>query len=204
MYKQGLKSIELECYEDALLAFDKIVKLPLKTYTSSIWVQRGIFLCALGRYEEALNSYDLALQYKFFSGYTRKFYSYIWLYRGNTLYELERYQEAIINFEYALKNNRNCLDSWIGKAFALKELGQYEEAITNFDRALKRQPDSYYAFYGKACCYALIGEVSLALKELQQTFRINPDEYREIVKNDSDLDSIRTDERFKQFLAELD
>ncbi len=64
------------------------------------------------------------------------------------------------------------------------------------DKVLEFQPEYHEAWYNKSRCYALQGKIDLAIENLRQAINISPDEYREVAKTDSELNSIRADERF--------
>jgi len=80
------------------------------------------------------------------------------------------------------------------------QLGDYPEALASFDKTIEFKSDNANAFYNKACCYALQGNVDLAIENLQKTLNLNPDQYRELATNDSDLASIRHDQRFQKLI----
>ncbi len=193
---------------------------------AQLYSEQGNILAAADDYEEALASYDKALEIK-------PDYHYIWYRRGEALRNLGRYEKAIASYDQALKVEPDYYYPWFTRDNALSNLGRYEEAIASYDQALKVEPDSYawaervralyrleryeeanascnkileiqpdnhLAWYNKACCHALQGNVELALEDLQQAIVLSPDKYREMAKSNSDFDSIRDTEQFQTLI----
>ena len=94
----------------------------------------GVELSNLGRYNEALKSYDKAVRIK-------PKYVNAWHGRGVALSNLGRYEEALKSYDKALKLKPDYADSWYGIGIALSNLGQYEGAVKSYDEALKLKPD---------------------------------------------------------------
>ncbi len=189
---------------------------------------RGLDLYNLGRNEEAIASYDKALQIK-------SDYNAVWNNRGIDLSKLGRYEEAIASYDKALQINPDKHESWDGRGVALFHLGRYEEAIASFDKTLQInpsddiawynrgftldklgrygeaiaswdkvlqiKPDKHEAWYAKAVCYARQNNLEDALKHLQQAIELNP-KWRETAKNVSVFDNIRRDRRFRILVGE--
>jgi quercetin dioxygenase-like cupin family protein len=83
----------------------------------------------------------------------------------------------------------------------LYEAGQYAEAA---DRA--RGPIEAYgqyagAYYNLACCEALAGRTDDAIDHLRQAMAKSEDQVRTWAENDSDLDSLRSEESFRRLFA---
>jgi tetratricopeptide (TPR) repeat protein len=85
---------------------------------STAWHRKGIVLDNLGRYEEALQVYDKALELKpnDFDAWHRK---------GGTLDKLGRYEEALLAIDKALKLKPDVSNAWHRKGGTLVKLGRY-------------------------------------------------------------------------------
>jgi Uma2 family endonuclease/regulator of sirC expression with transglutaminase-like and TPR domain len=149
----------------------------------------------LGRYEEAIASYDRALEINSKAHQA-------WYNRGLALGNLDCHAEAFASFNKALKINPNNHDAWYNRGLELGILGYIEEAIDSFNKALEIKPDEPETWYKKAYCYALQGQVDSTIQSLQKAISLNPNEYREVAKTDSIFDSIREDERFQALIQE--
>ena len=106
--------------------FDQIIAID-QNYIN--WFEQGNTLCSLGRLEEAIASYDKALEIK-------PDYYEAWNYRGIILCDyLGRYEEAIISFNKAIEIKPDCYEAWYNRGVALRNLGRFDEAITSYDQA---------------------------------------------------------------------
>jgi tetratricopeptide (TPR) repeat protein len=146
----------------------------------------------LERYEEAITSYDRALQIK-----PDKHEA--WYNRGLSLNQLGHHEEAITSYDRALQIKLDTHEAWNNRGLSLANLGCHEEAITSYDRALQIKPDTHEACYNKACCYALQSQTESATANLKKAIELNP-EVREWAKTDSDFDSIRQVDRFQALI----
>jgi tetratricopeptide (TPR) repeat protein len=74
----------------------------------------------LQKYQEALASYDKAIQFK-----PDKHEA--WYGRGIALRKLEQYQEAIASYDKAIQFKPDFYEAWLGRGVALAELKQYQK-----------------------------------------------------------------------------
>jgi tetratricopeptide (TPR) repeat protein len=89
---------------------------------------KGNELHNLGKYSEAIECYDKALE-------INPNLAGVWREKGVALHKLGRYSEAIKCFDRALKLYPDLADAWKGKGLALEKLGKYSEAEQCFDMA---------------------------------------------------------------------
>ena len=82
---------------------------------------------------------------------------------------------------------------------ALREK-RYEDAKASLLEGLEHHPDNLGLVYDLACVEALMGDREAALGHLEQAFE-NP-RFREWARQDSDLESLRDDPRFRAALGE--
>jgi tetratricopeptide (TPR) repeat protein len=84
-------------------------------------------------------------------------------------------------------------------------LKQYREAIEQFKKLIDAHPKAGQVIpsaYNTACCYALLGEKANALEWLERAVKLGFSDADHIDK-DSDLDSLRTDSRFRTIVEKL-
>jgi hypothetical protein len=126
---------------------------------------RGMVLAESGLYEEAIASFDRAIEAKpdFFAA---------WASKGDALLSVDRPEEAIASFDQAIElstastavlaaglGGTALAATWAGKGNALANLGRAEEAIASFDQALAIEPTYAEA---QASRNALIASLSTA------------------------------------------
>ncbi|WP_414585415.1 tetratricopeptide repeat protein [Scytonema sp. PCC 10023] len=104
------------------------------------WFNQGIDLANLGKFEEAIASFDEALKIK-------PAQPEAWYERGTALASLERFEEAISYLDKSIEINPNHELAWRNKANALEKLGRYEEALQSYERALKVNPNWHNFWY---------------------------------------------------------
>ena len=128
------------------------------------WANRGNVLNDLKRYEEALESYDMAIKLdannqqawikrgnilKYLDRYEEALESYDraleldanyqwgWLLRGDLLHYLKYYEKALESYDMAIKIDDNAHLNWATRGDILKDLKRYEEALASYDRAIE-------------------------------------------------------------------
>ena len=88
-------------------------------------------------------------------------------------------------------------------AFGLLRLGQTKEAIEWMKISTEKAPLDSITQYNAACFYSLAGEVDKALDCLENCAARVGNINREWMKNDSDLDNIRQEPRFRDIVENL-
>lgn len=160
---------------------------------SSLWFEKGLIHIAANEHEEAITSFDRALEFK-------PDYHKAWNNRGSALFSLGRYEEAIASHDRALEFKTDLHEAWYNRGSALFGLGRYEEAISSYDKAIEIKFSDPRAYYNKACAYSLQSNLELSLENLQKAIQFNPEKYRKMAKTDSDFDNIRHDPRFQALI----
>lgn len=102
------------------------------------WYNEGVALDDSGRYEEAIECYDRAIEID--PRYAKAFNN-----RGADLLSLKRYDDAIKSFGQAIDIDPDYKEAWNNKGVALGHQGEFEDAIDCFEEAIEIDP-----FYGEA------------------------------------------------------
>ena len=109
------------------------------------------------------------------------------------------WEAGIKHFESFLREEPNSGRGWFDLGFALHYAGQHARAVSAFERAIQigyKQPTSMYNI---ACANAMMGRKDQAFEWLEKSvsagFKIE-----DYIRGDSDLDSLRSDPRFKRYL----
>lgn len=94
-------------------------------------------------------------------------------------------------------------DDWVDltEAWCMKRTGDLGGAIRCLERLLARDARSDVGHFNLGCYLALAGDRDRAIDELSLACGLN-DECRDFVRDDPDLDGLRTDPRFRLLLRE--
>ncbi len=114
------------------------------------WFQRGIVAEELGRLEEAVRSYEHALELE--AGDPEVLFNL-----GNALYSLERKAEAAQRFVEATRADPEFIEAWNNLGNALGEIDLPSEALAAYRRALSIEPDYADAHFNLAETLAALG-----------------------------------------------
>lgn len=89
----------------------------------------------------------------------------------------------------------------MGNNLTLK--GRYAQGLQIDKRLICLRPADPLAHYNLACSYALLKRADQALKSLRRAVELGYRDFR-YMREDRDLDSIRTDPRFRQLLRDYE
>jgi len=156
------------------------------------WNDEGSALLDSGRYKEALNAYEKAIQIE--PNFTEAWYN-----KGIIFDKLGRHEEELIAYDRALKLNPTHAEAWLNKGVVLNQLGRHEEALKAHDRALALRPDDADAWFSCACTHALMDKKQEALSDLKRAIELNV-AYKEKAKKDEDLKNLWDDEDFRRLV----
>ena len=132
-------------YAEALCLYEQV--LSRDPENASAWHHRGFALRRLGRFEEALASFDREMVLDPVN--TEAIHSN----RGYSLQALGRCGEAIAAYDEVLRINPDHIKALTSRGLCLAALGRYQEALACYDRAL--QPNMLNAFVWHAKSQAL-------------------------------------------------
>ena len=112
--------------------------------------------------------------------------------RLHVLMQGERWSDALASAEELLLLNSSALPAYIHGAFALHELGRTAEArdlLLRGPEVLGMDPTYHYNI---GCYEAVLGNRESAKRSLERSFALDST-YRDFAKQDSDLESIRSE-----------
>ncbi len=130
--------------------------------------QRGETLFELKRYQDALDSYNRAVE-------LRPEYTEAWEGQGDALLKLNRSKDALDAYEKVIQLQRDYPTAWKGRGIALDRLEQYEEAINAFDEALKLEPDDWEVWENRGNIQIKLKRFSAAIASFDKVLAIKPD-----------------------------
>jgi protein O-GlcNAc transferase len=118
---------------DALASYERAIKMDAKY--PEVWLNRGVVLAAMGRYEEAIASYDRV------ASLTQRYNVTVWYNRGKALAQLNRSAEAVASYRRVLALSANFADAHFQLALALVRSGaDRDAAIAALDRTIALEP----------------------------------------------------------------
>jgi tetratricopeptide (TPR) repeat protein len=126
----------------------------------------------------------------------------LWNQLGHVLVATKNYAQAAPAFETATQLNPNGFWLWLSLGYSRKENAQIDGAIEATLQATKlsTKPNEIgSALYNLGCFNCLAGRHDEAIDYLDQAFQID-ESIREWAHDDSDLESLKTDERFLRIL----
>jgi protein O-mannosyl-transferase len=134
------------------------------------WYNKGLALAKAGKHEEAVKSYDRAIEIKpeFYEAFNNK---------GIVLYKLGKYEEAVNCYDKAIKIKPEYFNAWFNKGNVLHKLGNLEEAVKCYDKVIEINPEYYEAWYNKGTTMTLVGKQEEAMKCFDKVIEINPNVY---------------------------
>jgi Flp pilus assembly protein TadD len=120
----------------------------------------GHCLCLLGKYDNALEVYDQALQHSLDS-------AAVWNNRGNAFLELRRYDDAAESYSRALMLAPDFHDTRVALATCFQALGQNAEAQSACETVLKADPHHAEAHWNRALLLLLNGDYRQGWREYE-------------------------------------
>jgi tetratricopeptide (TPR) repeat protein len=136
--------------------------------SAEYYVKQGNAFYFEKRYEEAISSYDKALEFNPND-------SEVWSNRGVVLGELKRYEEAITSFSKAIEFEPNNSITWSNRGIALGYLKRYEEAISSYDKALEFKPDDSEVWSNRGIVLFELKRYEDAILSYDKALKFRPD-----------------------------
>jgi tetratricopeptide (TPR) repeat protein len=131
------------------------------------WYDRAGSLYKLGRYQEALDSYDQALALD-------QEYADAWNNRGMTLKCLGRHEEAVTSYERAIALDADFYQGWNNLGNALVELERYEEAVKSYQQAIAISPDYSQGWHNQGEALAALARYEEAIACYDRVLALKP------------------------------
>jgi tetratricopeptide (TPR) repeat protein len=140
LHLMGLLSLQAEQHDHAVEWIARAIRQnPAPEYLLSL----GTVLQQQGRYEEALKTFDKAVQLKPDD-------AELWRNLGNVLVDLGRRDEAILALQHALRINPRHWSAAYKSGYVLYELDRFEEALVHFDLCDELEPNRALTLHMRA------------------------------------------------------
>lgn len=131
-------------------------------------IDKAYSLTALGRYQEALDAYDLAID-------LQPEYAWAWARKGRTLRLLERYEAALACYNRALKLQPHYAWAWNGKGIVLQRMNRLSEALECFETATRINPNNVWNWYNRADVLQTLERFQEAIPLLERGLQLDPE-----------------------------
>jgi tetratricopeptide (TPR) repeat protein len=161
---------------------------------AEVWLERGYEQLETGDFEEAIESFDKAVEIK-------PDYHQAWYNRGNVLYELLRLEEAIASFDKAIEIKPDYYDAWNNRGGALHKLLLFEEAIASFDKVVEIKPDKHEAWLNRGIALGKLLRFEEAIASFDKAVEIKPDKHEAWLNRGGALSELL---RFEEAIAYYD
>ena len=183
-------------HEEALRRLEEAIGIDPEFYP--VFVEKGIVLFELARYEEAIECFDLFLKYisnsqvrelrdnclrHALANYDRilaegRANAEVLIKRGDILQRLRRYDHAVYNYDLALEIHvNNVVDVLNRRGNSLLELEKPEDALESYNRALELAPrvESYAALlFNRGNVLRQLARMDEALESYAQALTYKP------------------------------
>lgn len=128
----------------------------------------GAALQGQGRLQEAVESYEKAIEFKpdFAEAYSN---------RGNALRGLGQLNEAVESYEKAIEIKPDFAEAYGNRGNALRDLGQLKEAVDSYERAIGFRPDYAEAYNNRGSALRDLGMPKEAVESYEKAIEIKPD-----------------------------
>lgn len=162
-FHQGLRQLEAGDFEGAIALFDSAIKLGLGDIADS-YVCRGEALAALGRWDEAFQSINTALEIE-------PYLAAAYLERGNIRGQRREYDAAINDYTMAIHIEPAFEEAYFSRALAYEERKRYADAEADLTRALDLNPDLLGAYEARGRARAAQFKLDGAIADLSAYLR---------------------------------
>jgi tetratricopeptide (TPR) repeat protein/CHAT domain-containing protein len=139
-----------------------------KQRSPDYWLQQGYALGDLGRYEDAVISFEKTIELD-------SERQEAWFSRSNALAAAGRFQESTISYQKTTELNPQDYQTWNNFGYVWHQVGDYEQAIAHYDKAIACKPDCAPAWNnrGFALFYLGLYDTAIACYDTALSFNKN-------------------------------
>ncbi|MCX6163876.1 MAG: tetratricopeptide repeat protein [Ignavibacteriae bacterium] len=144
------------------------------TEVSSLYNRRGFARLKLNLYNEAINDFQKATEFKpdFAEAYNNC---------GNAFRKLERYDDALVQCNRAIENKPDFAEAYNNRGNIYYHFSKDNEAIYDYTRAIELKPNYAGAYYNRgAAYYYLQNKLIEAKNDWEKVIKFNPSYEREL------------------------
>lgn len=177
-YNQGNNFLKNNKNNEALELYNKVLEIYPNSKYEKLYVNRGIVLNHLEKYQEAIDSYNIAIKLD-------NNCSLAYLNKGISLIKQNKNSEAISNFNIAIELDPKNPYSYNNKGAALGNLKKYQEAIDNYNKAIELDPKFFEPYKNKYCPLYNLKRYKEAVETCDKAIELEPNRHdiQEIIDN---------------------
>jgi tetratricopeptide (TPR) repeat protein len=125
---------------------------------------------ASGRYDEAIDLCDKALETKL----TPSYMSNAYMTRGNAYAGKGDWDRALRDYDEAVRIQPNNYDALVNRGNAYARKKERDKSTRDYDEALRLNPKMFQAYCNRAMNYLAAGDLDRARADLTESVRLNP------------------------------
>jgi tetratricopeptide (TPR) repeat protein len=164
LHLMGLLSFHAAQHDLAVEWFARAVRQDAKPqYLASL----GSTLQSQGRFEEALQVFDKAVQLKPDA-------AALWKFLGNVLIKLDRRDQAVLSLQHVLRLDSRDRDAAYNCGALLLQSGRWDEALVCFNLCDQLQPDQAPTLLNRALALCGLGRFEQALADSKRAHALDP------------------------------
>ncbi len=160
-----VRELRDSCLKHALATYDRI--LSNNKVNVEVLLKRGDILQRLHRYEDAVYTYNLALEI-----YVNNVVNLLNK-RGNALLDLDNPQYALESYNRALELAPRNASLFFNRANVLRQLARVNEAMDSYDQALVYKPDLAEARMERSHCRLAVGDYEEGFREYESRWEVS-------------------------------
>ncbi len=131
------------------------------------WLNQGIALGNLGKYDEAVQAFDKAIEINPKNGVG-------WYLKGAALDRQGEFDEALGAIDKAIEINPQDSDAWYIKGMVLQDLDKFDEAMQAYDNSTQINPQNADAWYSKGEALFWREKYDEAVQAIDEVIKIDP------------------------------
>jgi tetratricopeptide (TPR) repeat protein len=163
-YASGVHLFTIARYQQAILSFDRAIKL--KPDFADAYFMRGRAFVAEAKSERAVADFTRVVE-------LRPLDSQAFVDRATAYLDMKDFQSAIEDANAAIQLNPNLASGYNLRGIAVRAVGEPRKAIEDFDRAVHLAPVAYN-YYDRGETFQMLGEHRRAIEDFDRVIAFRP------------------------------
>ena len=164
--KDGIEKLEIEAYNSALLAFNKVLVIDKSNYLA--YYYKAICCVNLNKIDEAMENIEISLELN--SNFAEAYNE-----RANILQHFDDFGEALFDYSRAININPNYYEAYYNRGYVNFKLERYKEAKEDFKKVLSKNPYDSDVYNNLGLCYFNLNKPIKAISLLMKALELYPE-----------------------------